>query len=198
MTESIHFVAFEPWQKQQVLSETQGPPETSKNPIFELSNDFLELFEDLEVQIERISEEMRGRSLFINDLTVIVAALDRIQLKGAPYDASVFDVPVKLDDRSPVKAALPDDKFPDKEISLWSVLVYYNLREEENSRPATEQDLVDLINGIKEKQSGLSSVSNETQAKMNAILANRNIALDWAKTLTMEELKLLLSMIRPL
>lgn len=163
------------------VSSEKTVTEEAESPIVRLTKIILELYFDLAAQVEAIAEEMKGRTLIMNDLTSAKEALNDIKgNQTAPYDASAFDMSLELDEESPAKGK-----------TLWDLLVQYGVKKEGDSVPKTERELDALIASVDTKQAGLSSLSEATLARSNKIEGNREMFVELAEALQMRDLKLM-------
>jgi hypothetical protein len=163
----------------------QAMSKAKENIILSLAEVIMKLAEHLEAQLKRIGDEQESRILTLDDLGDLERALVDIKDAGEPpYSAETFDVPVKLEYQSPAKGK-----------NLWPALVYYGIQKDGDTPPKTKQELDKLIDKLKTKMSSISTINNETITRMSQIQGNRDNYVSQSLEFTMQELKMMRSIL---
>jgi hypothetical protein len=123
-----------------------------------------------------MQKDQEGRTATMKELSQVVAALRKLERdSGDAIDSAMYDQQIELDPRSPAAKRQVGDATI-KTMSLWQLLLIYDLRQPDDAKPASRAALNTLIDLAEDRNVSMGSLAQSRQIDLNRVLSSREQA----------------------
>jgi hypothetical protein len=123
---------------------------------------------------ETMEIEQASRVATLKELVEVTKNLKHIDVSAAePLGSSLYDVEITLDFRSPANAGREGTQT----MSLWQLMRTYDLCKEGDARPATHEELKNLIEHVDNRSTGISTIAQTKAIELKRIVNSRDQAM---------------------